>query len=336
MRRLETIIVVLALAFYVWFLSHFGTWQVIGYVRLAGWGLLLTVSLEALARVANTFGWWVTIGSYGHALRFGRLFAARIAGEAIDYVTPSAQLGGQFVMAMMVRRNLEMAAGLSTVLIASLCEMVGQIAFITFALLISIRIMPRAGDFYWSIIAGFALAVALLGGFFFVQRKHPFSYLIAAASRFPGIDVHEYKDSAAEADVIMRDFYSRHRARLALSCLCYLVAWSLGPLEIYILLRLLHQRASFEIVLLIEAAGLLLERATFLVPAKLVSQEGGKALILAFLGYGAGVGFAIGFLRRVKEMIWVLIGLMSLLIHRLTVGVDSEKGGADKIVAMQG
>src|ERR1700683_578136 len=335
MRRLETIIVVLALAFYVWFLSHFGTWQVIGYVRLAGWGLLLTVSLEALARVANTFGWWVTIGSYGHDLRFGRLFAARIAGEAIDYVTPSAQLGGQFVMAMMVRRNLEMAVGLSTVIIAALCEMVGQIAFIPFALVISIRIMPQADDFFWAIMGGFALAIALLGGFFFVQRKHPFSYLIAAASRFPGIDVREYKDSAAEADEIMLEFYSRHGARLALSCLCYLVAWSLGPLEIYILSRLLHQRASFEIVLLIEAAGLLLERATFLVPAKLVRQEGGKALILSVLGYPAGVGFAIGFLRRVKEMIWVLIGLLCLLIHRLTVGIETGKD-ADKIVALQG
>ena len=84
----------LALAFYVWFLSHFGTRQVLGYLRLAGWGLLLTISLEAVARVANTCGWWVTIGKHGNGLRFRKLFAARIAGEAIDYVTPSAQIGG--------------------------------------------------------------------------------------------------------------------------------------------------------------------------------------------------------------------------------------------------
>ena len=46
MRRIETVIVVLALAFYVWFLSHFGTREVLGYVRLAGWGLVLTISLR--------------------------------------------------------------------------------------------------------------------------------------------------------------------------------------------------------------------------------------------------------------------------------------------------
>jgi uncharacterized membrane protein YbhN (UPF0104 family) len=334
MRRVETIIVVLALAFYVWFLSHFGTREVIGFVRLAGWGLVLTISLEALARVANTVGWWVTIGHHGHGLNFGRLFAARIAGEAIDYVTPSAQLGGQFVMAMMVRRYLEMAVGLATVIIASLCEMIGQIVFITLALLMSIRMVPRSSDFFWAIIGGLVLALAMIGGFLFVQRKHPFSYLLAAASKLPGIDADEYKDAADDADRFLLDFYAHHRVRLLLSCVCYLFAWSLGPVEIYILLRLLHQPASFEIALLVEAAGLLLERATFLIPAKLVSQEGGKALILALLGYPAGIGFAIGFLRRIKEMVWVLVGLLSLMLHRMTVGTDTGAGRTDKIAAL--
>ena len=35
MRRVETIIVVLALAFYVWFLSHFGTREVLNYVQFS-------------------------------------------------------------------------------------------------------------------------------------------------------------------------------------------------------------------------------------------------------------------------------------------------------------
>jgi hypothetical protein len=83
------------------------------------------------------------------------------------------------------------------------------------------------------------------------------------------------------------------------------------------LLTLLHQPATIVTVLLVEALGLLIERATFLIPAKLVSQEGGKALILSLLGYPAGVGFAVGVLRRIKEMTWVLIGLAALAAHRM-------------------
>ncbi len=171
-----------------------------------------------------------------------------------------------------------------------------------------------------------------------MQRKHPFSYLIAGASKLPGIDADEYQNAAAEADKFLLDFYAHHRVSLVLSSLCYLFAWSLGPIEIYILLRLLHQPASLEIALLVEGVGLLLERATFLIPAKLVSQEGGKALIMALLGYPAGVGFAIGFLRRIKEMVWVLFGLLSLMIHRLRCASrpskDSGTARTGKVVSL--
>jgi hypothetical protein len=76
--------------------------------------------------------------------------------------------------------------------------------------------------------------------------------------------------------------------------------------------------------LLVEAVGLLIERATFLIPAKLVSQEGGKALILGLLGYPPGIGFVVGFLRRIKEMVWVLFGLIALMIHRMVVPQRGE------------
>jgi glycosyltransferase 2 family protein len=327
MRRVETIIIVLALGFYVWFLHHFGTAQVLGYLRLAGWGLVLTISLEAFARIANTLGWRVTMGQYAAAVRFRELFSARIAGEAVDYVTPSAQLGGQFVMALMVKRRVRMAAGLSTVAIAALCEMVGQIVFIAAALIVSLRLVPAAEEFFWPVVAGFTLALALIGGFLYVQTKSPFSYLLRAASKWFGVNPADYTASAAEADAILLDFYARHRIRIAASTLCYVVAWSLGPVEIYILLKLLHQAATFQIALLVEAVGLLIERATFLIPAKLVSQEGGKALILALLGYPPGVGFAVGLLRRAKEMVWVLFGLVCLMVHRMTVGTDTGGPG---------
>ena len=53
MRRVETIFIVIAIAFYAWFLTHYGPRQVIGYVRMAGWGLALTISLEAVARITE-------------------------------------------------------------------------------------------------------------------------------------------------------------------------------------------------------------------------------------------------------------------------------------------
>src|SRR5690348_5145465 len=174
MRRLQTLIILLALGFYVWFLSRFGLPDVVRYVRYVGWGLAFTISLEAVARVANTLGWRLTITDYPAGLSFGELFVARIAGEAIDYVTPSAQLGGQFVMAMMVRAKLAMAIGLATVVIASLAEALGQIGFISGGLLVGLRLEAGVQHLLLPALGGLGIAIALAGIFFAVQMKRPF------------------------------------------------------------------------------------------------------------------------------------------------------------------
>src|ERR1700694_355621 len=181
MRRIETLIVLLALGFYAWFLRRFGWADVLHYVWMAGWGLVLTVSLEGLARLANTLGWRVTIENCPRQLGLGELFAARIAGEAVDYVTPSAQLGGQFVMAMMVRHKLRMAAGLVTVVVAALAEMLGQVGFITGGMLVVLPFEARFHHLLWPALGGLALAIALAVGFFYIQIKQPFSRLWRAA-----------------------------------------------------------------------------------------------------------------------------------------------------------
>src|SRR5260370_33969039 len=115
MRRVETFLIVIAIGFYVWFLAHYGPGQVLGYVRLVGWGLALTIALETFSRVANTLGWRVTIADYPPRLGFIELFAARIGGEAIDCVTPSAQLGGQVWLSFAVAGKLPRPIGLAAV-----------------------------------------------------------------------------------------------------------------------------------------------------------------------------------------------------------------------------
>jgi uncharacterized membrane protein YbhN (UPF0104 family) len=337
MRRLETSIILLALGFYVWFLSRFGLLDVLKYVRCAGWGLAFTISLEAVARIANTLGWRLTITQCPPDLRFGELFVARIAGEAIDYVTPSAQLGGQFVMAIMVRAKLAMAVGLATVVVASLAEILGQIGFITSGLVIGLPVEVGLHHLFWPAIGGLVVAIALAGGFFAVQVKRPFSHLsrLAAKLEVPQMAEPEVLAAAADADTTLINFYQHHRARLVAASGCYLVAWALGPIEIFIYLKLLHQPATWTIAVLVDALGLLIERVTFLIPAKLVSQEGGKALILSMLGYPADAGFAIGFIRRLKEMAWVAFGLAGLSAHRMVSQRGREAPAAEARLQMQ-
>jgi glycosyltransferase 2 family protein len=326
MRRIETLFIVIGLLFYGWLVHSLGLHSVYANLKLVGWGLAVTIALESLARIANTLGWRAVIKECPPALTLRKLFAARIAGEAIDYTTPSAQLGGQVVMALMVRNKLAIAAGLATVVIAALAESVGQIGFISGALLVSVHLAASFRNLFWPIVGGLSVTIGLAAGFFYVQTRRPFFHLWKAAAKLdlPALATIEAGQASHEADQLLIDFYQHDRLRLLVSCLCYLVAWSLGPLEIYLLLTFLGQKATVEVALLTEALGLLIERATFMIPAKLVSQEGGKALILGMLGYPPGIGFTVGLLRRIKELVWVLLGLSALGIYRLGEARESS------------
>lgn len=334
MRRLETIFIIIGLIFYGWLVHSLGLRSVYANLTRVGWGLGVTIAMEGIARFANTLGWRAAIENCPPRLTLSRLFTARIAGEAIDYTTPSAQLGGQVVMALMVRHELPIATGLATVVIATFAEAVGQIGFIIGALLLSLRLAASFSNLFWPIVAGLGITIGLAGGLFYVQKKRPFFHLWKAAAKLdlPALATIEVGKASQQADEILIDFYQRNRLRLLVSCLCYLLAWSLGPVEIYLLLSFLGQKATIEVALLTEALGLLIERVTFMIPAKLVSQEGGKALVMAMLGYPADVGFAVGLLRRFKEMVWVFFGLMSLTLHRLVVErADRESGGSPRV-----
>lgn len=326
MRRLETLFIVIGLLFYAWLLRDLGMSSIFANLKLVGWGLGVTIAMEAVSRIANTLGWRTVIEDCPRELTFPKLFAARIAGEAIDYTTPSVQLGGQVVMALMVRRVLALATGLATVVIASFAEVLGQIGFICLALLLSARLAGSFQNLFWPIIGGLAISIGLAAGLFYVQTKRPFFHLWKAAARLDlrTLSTIEVGHASQEADKMLIDFYQRGRLRLLISCLCYLLAWSMGPVEIYLLLTFLGQKPTVEVALLTEALGLLIERATFMIPAKLVSQEGGKALILGILGYPAGIGFTVGLLRRVKELVWVLLGLTTLGVYRFNESRESD------------
>ena len=73
-----------------------------------------------------------------------------------------------------------------------------------------------------------------------------------------------------------------------------------------------------------------------MVPGKLVTREGGKALIVSLLGYPAQLGFVVGLLRHAKEMLWVLAGLLCLALHRASLRSATEPvaaGAEFKLVA---
>jgi uncharacterized protein (TIRG00374 family) len=160
-----------------------------------------------------------------------------------------------------------------------------------------------------------AEAVAL-GGFIFAQQKG----LFLRGSRFIrrlGLSRGDHrKEGFRRLDTTLSAFYREHRGRLALSIVFHFGGWLMGSLEVYLILHFMGISVSLVTALVIEAFAAAIRSAAFLVPAALGAQEGGTMAIFAALGLGAGVGLSVSLVRRGRELIWVAVGLVALVVFR--------------------
>ena len=80
------------LIFLVWKIGLDALWR---DLSLLGWGLVPFVLLEGVVKIFQALGWRYCLSPPHRSLPFFRLVAIHLAGNAINYFTPTATLGGE-------------------------------------------------------------------------------------------------------------------------------------------------------------------------------------------------------------------------------------------------
>jgi uncharacterized protein (TIRG00374 family) len=118
-------------------------------------------------------------------------------------------------------------------------------------------------------------------------------------------------------------FYRTRPLRLTLSIACHFVAWLLGALEAWLILWLLGTPVSLVTATVIEAFGMGIRFATFLVPGSIGVLEGGYAATFAALGLGSTAGVSFSLVRRIREAVWIALGLLAFALMRSAASIDA-------------
>ena len=120
-------------------------------------------------------------------------------------------------------------------------------------------------------------------------------------------------------------FYRREPRRLTLSILYHFLAWLIGVLEPWLILRWIGLPVSLAEATAIEAFSTGIRFAAFLVPGYLGALEAGHMAIFAALGLGAPAGLAFTLIRRVREIAWTGLGFLLLASLRAQAPPASDK-----------
>jgi putative membrane protein len=241
----------------------------------------------------------------------------RLAGEAINNLTPTAYLGGEPVKAMLLnKRGIKGSSGTVSVVVAKTALTVGQIVFILLGIMLTLE------RFQVLDIDGRVVFVALCGaGAGFVallvrwQRRGLFVKLARLAERF-GLHGERVKSFAAMAPDVDRELGAYYRARggdFARSTALHFLGWLLGTVEVKLMAELLLYPISWRDAFLIESLSQPLALASAVIPGSLGVREAGGVAIFRFLGLDESVGLALWLLRRLREAVFSVLGLLYLM-----------------------
>ena len=286
-------------------------------LRAMGWGLAAVLLVESLSVALSTAGWALAFPSGERPVSASRLFATRLAGDGVNYLTPSATVGGELVRLRLLGSHVPASLRLGSVSVAKIGQSVAQAVFILLGLAIVLPGLAVARDWLgWTgaILAAILAATAAIGhwaafvwavgrGFWTMTRgalrRARLSWLLPASWAGPGRNL-----DAALARL------GPWRATASLGC--FLGGWAVGAGEIYLILHWVGGAVDWHTALALETGSVLIDGILFFVPAKLGTQEGGKVVLFALLGLNPARGLTVGIVRRIRELAYAGLGLVAL------------------------
>ena len=264
------------------------------------------------------FRWQVLLAGIGLQPGLARLTAYRAAGQTLSAIIPSAKLGGEPLRVWLLARDQARAgSAIASVAVDRTLEIGAGAPFtFLFAALLLQRGVPELQGAFVSVTIG-ALALALGIGVT-MRRLRRGEGLITAVARVTGLDrlgiVREQMGVLADAEDEAGRLVRQPR-RMWWSFVVGAGANLLVCLEYGLLLAAFGlPTGPLAIVAAMFAAG---AAHALPVPGAVGTLEGAEMWIFSMLGHPPEVGLAVGLAVRLRELVWMLPGLLYLAARGL-------------------
>lgn len=313
MKKLHASLLALGLIFLgclIWKIGAARLWN--EFVSL-GWGLALFIGFEFLAESMHTKGWSYCLDRPYRRMSWFKLFRIRLAGNAINYLTPTAAMGGEVTKAALLSANHKGPEAISGVLIGRLSAGVAHALFVACGSVVVVcgANLPRP---VW--VAMFASGGFVIGGivaFLLLQKYGKLGVFVRwlAARQFAWPSLQKLAREISTVDEALKAFYRERPGNLAPSIVWQLLGHSTGLIQTWWFLTLVHQPFSAETIATVWVLGMWFDLLTFAVPLNMGTLEGSRVVAFKAAGMGALTGMTYGLALRLAQLSVASFGLMS-------------------------
>ena len=290
-------------------------------VRQAGYWLPFNIALWAVIYLMNATSWHVIINDKEHTpVPFREVYRLTISGYVLNYVTPLGLLGGEPYRVMELAPYVGRSKAASSVILYSMMHVFSHFWFWLLGVMLFIVVFPL--NWGLGILLGVIALVCLLVIYFFMKgyRNGLVVKTLRVLSHVPYVGrwANGFYERHAEAlhriDAQIAALHAQHKRTFYLSLGLELLARVVSSLEIYVLMRILAPEVTVVDSILIMAFSSLFSNLMFFMPMQIGAREGSIALVSDRLHLTAGYGLFTGILCRLRELCWIVIGLILIKI----------------------
>ncbi len=311
------------------------------HITHAGYWLIPIVGIWLVVYGLNALAWRAIIqGNIGHeefarrgfsSLKFfWRIYRLTITGYALNYATPVGGLGGEPYRIMELSKDIDSQHATSSVILYAMMHFFAHFWFWFLSIFIYLGLV-LIGDMPITVAIGTILGIIVvfcLVAFYIFSRGYRNGlviYVLGLIGKIPGLKgwSHRFQERHAESlhtiDEQIAALYRQDARAFYQSLVLEYSSRVVQSLEVMFMLLLFGidcggglsgLTLTFLHSILIVAFTTLFANLIGFLPMQIGVQEGGFVLSIAALGLSAALGIFVSIICRVREIIWIAIGMM--------------------------
>ena len=317
-KKINTIFFAAGIIILTFLVTDFGLDKI--YINLEKIGLwfVVIVALWGVVYSFNTFSWHLIVNAGEEKVSYLHLFFITVSGFAINYITPFVNLGGEPYRILTLKNHLDTSKSVSSTIIYTMLHQLSHFVFwiLSIVMLFMLVNMALGVEIVFTLVA--VIFLILIGFFFYWQNKGIFASFLNFLKKLPLKKYHyekllNKKEKLIGIDEQIQSFYYIKKKFFYAAFFVEFSARVIASLEYYIILWTIGSSPTVIDALLIYAGSSLIMNLMFFVPMNLGIREGGLFVVLEGLKFTNGVGVFLGVITRIREFIWIGVGL--LLMH---------------------
>jgi uncharacterized protein (TIRG00374 family) len=322
-RRARLLVFAAGLGFFVVLILQAGVPGLLETLRHARWAFALIVAIWGVVYVSNTIAWMLLIrasaarsgrgGSHSH-IPFWRAYVISVSSFAINYATPFVALGGEPLRVAAAAQWIGTDRAAASVVSFRVTHTLGQVIFWLIALPVAWMLLPHTPPVRLTLGVA-ALVFLLMAGALILLFRHGFVVrALDAARRVPWLRrfdqrIERLRPTLEHIDSQLAILTDDERPRLILAVAAEVLGRAIAMLEFYVIAHAEGLPINYGTAFVIGAFSQLAINVMVFIPFGLGSREGGLYAVYRLLRLPAALGVYAGVLSRIRELVWIGIGL---------------------------